>query len=74
MEKGEYVLVIEPRFTPEKTEEDISIEALLVNEMVLHNLTLKEAIKSLADKKSFSKNEIYKASLNITKLYETKSR
>jgi len=70
VEKGEYVLVIEPRFTPVKNEESISIEAQLVNEMVLNDLTLKDAIKSLADKTGYGKNEIYRASLNIKKLYE----
>ena len=69
--KGEYVLVIEPRYVNEKTEESITIEALLVNEMVQNNLTLKEAIKSLSTKQDYGKNEVYKASLNVKRLCET---
>ena len=69
VEKGEYVIVLEPRFISEKAEIDISIEALLVNEMVINGVSLKGAVKSLSDKNISSKNEIYKASLNLKKLF-----
>lgn len=67
-EKGEYVLVIEPRFTPDEQNEDISIEALLINEMVRNNVTLKDAMNNLRIRTEHGKNEIYKASLNVKKL------
>jgi 16S rRNA (cytidine1402-2'-O)-methyltransferase len=68
VEKGEYVIVIEPRFVPKEIEDDISLEALLVNEMVLHGLTLKDAVRSLSVKMDFGKNEVYKASLRVKEL------
>ena len=72
VEKGEYVLVIEPGYI-HSTEsiDNISVEALLVNEMVLNNFTLKESIKSLANKNVYSKNEIYKASLILKDIIKT---
>jgi len=38
--------------------------------MVLHNLTLKDAIRSLSEKQNHGKNEINKASLNVKRVCE----
>ncbi len=63
-EKGEYTLVIEKTLIEkESIKESISLEALLVNEMIKNKCTIKEAINILSN--NYSKNELYKASLNL---------
>lgn len=68
-EKGEYVLIIKK--IKEKSNimnEEITLEARLVNEMVKNNCTLKDAIKEVSKKSDFNKNEVYNASLNLKKI------
>ena len=72
-EKGEYVIVIEPRYVSVKSNDCLSPEALLVNEMVLGNITLKEAVKSLAVKSKTNKQIVYKASLHLKKIFGLKT-
>ena len=70
-EKGEYTLVLEfPRWIPKEvtSEGKISSEALIVDYMIKHNVSAKEAISLLAGK-DISKKELYAASLNVKNLF-----
>lgn len=69
-ELGEYVIVVSKNKKEEKKDEELSIEALLIDKLIKENCTMKEAINSLSNeyKSKYGKNEIYKASLNIKKL------
>ena len=71
VEKGEYVIVIEPRHEEEAIALELSLEAQLVNEMVLHNITMKDAIKKVAEKSKASKSNVYQASLQVKKLLKS---
>jgi len=69
-ELGEYVLVIEKNDKTKKEKEVISIEALIVNEMIKdNNLTMKDAIKIVSEKYLYNKNLVYNASLNLKKMF-----
>ena len=66
-EKGEYVVIIENQVVSNEVE-DISLEAKLLNEVIINNCTVKEAIDLLNKKeKNVSKKDIYNASLNLKK-------
>ena len=70
-ELGEYVIVIKKKMIEElRDNQELSIEALLIDKIVKEQCTMKEAIQLLAleYKDKYSKNEIYNASLNIKKL------
>ena len=63
--KGEYVILIENE--PEiKKENDISLEAMIVDEMINKNCSIKEAINNInKNTDNISKKDIYNASLNL---------
>lgn len=63
--KGEYVILIENE--PEiKKENNISLEAMIVDEMINKNCSVKEAINNINKKTdNISKKDIYNASLNL---------
>jgi len=63
-EKGEYVLIIES-IKEEIKESNVCIEALIIDEIINHNCSLKEAIKLVSDKYNLSKNDVYNASLKL---------
>ena len=66
IEKGEYVVLISCSKVNKNTEEKISLEAMIIDEMVKNNLTIKDAIKKVNDNnKDISKKELYSAGLNI---------
>lgn len=69
-EKGEYALVIQlnEELFCEETEEKISPEAMLVDVMIKNDCGLKEAMKILSADDNYSRNELYKASLNVKNL------
>lgn len=69
-EKGEYALVIElnPELFCEDEEDKLSAEAALIDVMIKQDCSLKEAMKTLQNGDSYSRNELYKASLNIKNL------
>ena len=70
-ELGEYVLIIEKNDKVLNNDEDsLTIEALIVNEMIINNCTMKDAIKLVSEKYHYNKNIVYDASLNIKKLFE----
>lgn len=63
--KGEYVILIENE--PEiKKENNISLEAMIVDEMINKNCSIKEAINNInKNTDNISKKDIYNASLNL---------
>lgn len=75
---GEYTIILqkdrESSVQPDKEQatgggENISIEALLIDEMVRTGCSLKEAIAVVSSRSSdFGKNEVYKASLRLKEL------
>jgi len=73
---GEYTIVVHKAQTHEQecgsqkevTDNIVSIEALLINEMINNNITLKEAATALVSRGSISRNDAYKASLTLKKL------
>ena len=73
-ELGEYTIVLELPPPAEKNEGEVSpqsMESIIVDTMVKHSCSTKEAVKLIAANASnkFSKNEIYAASLNLKKLF-----
>lgn len=70
-ELGEYVIVIEKsENTINEESEQVSMEALLVDTLLKNNCTMKEAIKLVSEKYSYSKNSVYNASLNLKKMFD----
>lgn len=71
-EKGEYAMVVyyEPVSKEAETENGLSLEALLVDELVKSGCTLKEAIANVTAKTDFSKKDVYQASLNLKEMFE----
>ena len=69
-ELGEYVIVVAKNKKEQEIKEEISLEGLLMDKVVKDNCTMKDAIIKLANeyKDKYSKNDFYKASLNIKKL------
>ena len=67
---GEYTFILEKEGRIlEKNE--MSIEALLVNEMIKENLSLKDATNKLNnDLDDISKKDIYNAGLNLKRLFK----
>lgn len=61
---GEYTFIIEKNFK-EENNTNISIEALLIDTMIINNISMKDAIDILNKTTDFSKKDIYAASLNI---------
>ena len=72
-DKGEFALIVEidKDYIFNKVEHTVSAEAMLVDAIVQKNCTVKEAIKAvLADENnSYSKNELYAASLNLKNMF-----
>ena len=67
-ELGEYVLIIEKDRENNSLNNDISMEALIIDEMIKNNCTMKDAIKLVSEKYHINKNMVYNASLNIKKI------
>lgn len=72
-DKGEFALIVEidKEYIFNKTEHTVSPEAILVDALMKNDCTMKEAIKLvLADENnSYSKNELYAASLNLKNMF-----
>ena len=71
-ELGEYVAVVNNLEYIEIEEDQISIEALIMDEMVKENISLKEALISVSIKHNIGKNDCYKASLKIKEILQNK--
>ena len=67
-ELGEYVLLIENKKSITTDEVKYSNEALIIDEMIKSNCTMKEAIKIVSEKYKINKNEVYNSSLNIKRI------
>ena len=63
--KGEYVIVINKNETVEKSENSVSLEARIFDE-VIKGTTIKDAVNKLSA--DFPKNDLYKAGLNVKEL------
>ena len=70
-EKGEYVLIIEP-IKESKTDSKISVEALIVDEMLYNKCSMKDAIKFVSEKYGIPKNNVYQSSLNLKGILDVK--
>jgi 16S rRNA (cytidine1402-2'-O)-methyltransferase len=63
---GEYTFIIEKKDIVKKEEQNVSIEAKLIDLIIKNNITVKGAVDKLnKESKDLSKKEIYKASLNL---------
>lgn len=71
-ELGEYVLLIEKNEIVVEKEDRITIESMIIDEMIKSNCTMKDAIKLVSEKHKINKNEVYNASLRIKKLFDRK--
>lgn len=67
-ELGEYVLLVEKENNLIEKKDHYSIEALIVDELVKNDCTIKDAVKIVSDKYHINKNEVYNASLNLKKI------
>lgn len=78
-EKGEYAIVIEN--VKETLESDnvntisnVSLEAMIVDEMIKSEVSMKEAITNVSKKNNISKSQVYEASLNLKNIFERGNR
>lgn len=69
-EKGEYALVIELNAELFETDNDdrLSPEAALIDVMFKNDCSMKDAMKILSSNDEYSRNELYKASLNLKEI------
>ncbi len=74
VERGEYAIVLNKYENEKKIdqkEDDLSIEALLIDIMVKNKIGLKDAIGVLnSNCEKYSKNDIYDASLTLKKMFQ----
>ena len=69
VEKGEYVVLISNETVLESKTNNLSVEALIIDEMIKENCTIKDAIKIVNEKnKTISKKDIYNASLRLKEI------
>lgn len=71
-ELGEYVLLIEKNEIVVEKEDRITIESMIIDEMIKSNCTMKDAIKLVSEKYKINKNEVYNASLKLKGLFDKK--
>ena len=71
-ELGEYVLLIEKNKTVIENSNEISIESMIIDEMIKSNCTMKDAVKLVSEKYHLAKNEVYNASLRLKGLFDKK--
>lgn len=69
-ELGEYVLLIEKNKIVEPKSEEYSIEALIIDEMIKNNCTMKDAIKIVSEKYKINKNVVYDSSLKLKEVLQ----
>lgn len=72
VEKGEYVVVgYNNDFEEEKSAgHDVSLQAKIFDKIFTKNYSLKQAVKEIVDEKIASKNDAYKASLDVKNFLE----
>ena len=71
-ELGEYVLLIEKNKKVVENKDEMTVESMIIDEMVKSKCTMKDAIKLVSEKYKINKNEVYNASLRIKKLFDRK--
>lgn len=73
VEKGEYVVVGYNNDFKEKEESgyNVSLQALIFDKIYNKNCSLKQAVKEIVDEKKASKNDAYKASLDVKEFFES---
>ena len=67
-ELGEYTFIIK-KHNIVKEDNNLSIEAQLVDIIIKENISLKEAMDVLKERTNLSKKDIYSASLNLKKYF-----
>ena len=68
-ELGEYVLLIEKNSKEIiNNENKMSIESLIIDEIIKNNCTMKDAIKIVSEKYKINKNKVYESSLKLKKI------
>ena len=70
-EKGEYVLIIES-VKEDVVNSQVSVESLIVDEMINNKCSMKDAIKYVSEKYGIPKNNVYQASLNLKRILDVK--
>ena len=71
---GEYTFIIEKEEKIKKQEQNISIEAQLIDLIIKNNITIKEAVDLLnKENKNLSKKEIYNVSLNLKSILKSQN-
>ena len=68
-ELGEYVLLIEKNKTVIENSDEMTIESLIIDEMIKSNCTMKDAVKLVSEKYKINKNEVYNSSLKLKKMF-----
>ena len=71
-EKGEYTLIIKTNVVRKivaKSDSTTSLESQIVDYMITHNATAKQAVKELSKKNGMTKNELYAASLHLKEMF-----
>lgn len=73
VEKGEYVVVGYNNDFKEKEEAgyNVSLQALIFDKIYNKKCSLKQAVKEIVDEKNASKNDAYKASLDVKEFFES---
>ncbi len=73
VEKGEYVVVGYNNDFKEKEETgcNVSLQAMIFDKIYNKKCSLKQAVKEIVDEKKASKNDAYKASLNVKEFFES---
>ncbi|MBE5818687.1 MAG: 16S rRNA (cytidine(1402)-2'-O)-methyltransferase [Clostridiales bacterium] len=72
-EKGEYVIIIHKESLPQSESKSNAVEvcpeALIVNEMITNGITAKDAVAKLKKETTYSKKELFAASLRLKELF-----
>ena len=71
-ELGEYVLLVEKNKDIIENNETMSLESLIIDEMIRNDCTMKDAIKQVSEKYKINKNAVYNASLKLKGLFDRK--
>ncbi len=65
---GEYTIVFDRNCEVLKKDNNMSIEALVIDMMIKDNLSLKEATKMVAKEEKLNKNEVYQKMISLKKI------
>lgn len=68
-ELGEYTIVVYTSYPEERKNENLSLEALIVDEMVKNKCSIKDAVSAVSKKYNIPKREVYSASVTVKKIF-----